>query len=404
MADDNQIQSSDKDQRKQAIAHRLSELSFAPVSTDVELQQRKAIKLPFDKLSSLGVGFSSLPEAFRTVTQVVDPGNGAPLFRAILPEGATLNQAKNGLFSSSAQLADGTAAWAKYQAVNPITVTTTMPFDPASLAMATAFAAVNQKLDHIQSTLDEMFDYLRLKDKANIRASLDTLATILNDYKFNWNNDQFKQAKYILVQSINRDARQHITELRAQLSQKIEKKGFFELRGQTEDSAEQALDLMKDYRFATYLYAFSTFLGVMLLENYDQDYLESKAADIRQKALEYREAYTNCFNAIQSRSQKSADAFVLGGLSAGIKSLGSLIKQTPIGDVTPIDEALIDAGSDIQGFTEGENDRIPQLLVEAKDPAVAPFAESIDEVNRVYNHSTQLLADGEAIYVLVADE
>lgn len=403
MADDNQIQHADEARRKQAIARTLSELHFIPASTDIKLSHHGAIKLPFDKLSVLGVGFSSLPEAFRTVTQTIDPNTSGQLFRAILPDGATLNQAKDGLFSSSAQLADGTAAWAKYEAVDSFSVTSTMPFDPTSLAMAAALAAINQKLDSIQSTLSEMFDYLRLKDKANIRASLDTLATILNDYKFNWDNQQFKQAKYILVQSINRDARQHITELRAQLSQKTEKKGFFELRGNAEDSAEQVLDLLKEYRFATYLYAFSTFLGVMLLENYDQSYLESKAADIRQKALDYRETYTSCFNAIQSRSRESADTFVLGGLSAGIKGLGGLIKQTPIGDVTPIDEALIEAGTNIQGFTDGENDRIPQLLVEAKDPAVLPFAESIDEVNRVYNHSTQLLTDGEAIYILEDD-
>lgn len=404
MTTDESVRPADEAQRKQAIAHKLSELSFTPASTDIELSQRDAIKLPLDKLSVLGVGFASLPEAFRTVTQTIDPGNAGQLFRAILPDGATLKQATDGLFSSSAQLSDGTAAWAKFQAVDAVTVTSTMPFNPAALAMAAALTAINQKLDNIQSTLDEMFDYLRLKDKANIRASLDTLAAILSDYKFNWNNEQFKRAKYILVQSINRDARQHITELRAHLSEKIEKKGFIELRGQAEGSAEEALDLLKEYQFAMYLYSFSTFLGIMLLENYDQDYLKSKSEDIRQKAIEYREAYTNCFNAIQSRSQQSVDTFVLGGISAGIKGLGGLLKQTPIGDATPIDEALIDAGSGIQGFTDNENNRIPQRLAETKDPAVLPFAESIESVNRVYNSSTQLLTDGDSIYILTDGE
>uniref|UniRef100_A0A7C9JEB6 Uncharacterized protein n=1 Tax=Muribaculaceae bacterium Z82 TaxID=2304548 RepID=A0A7C9JEB6_9BACT len=91
---------------------------------------------------------------------------------------------------------------------------------------------------------------------------------------------------------------------------------------------------------------FSVFLGVMLLENYEPEYLESKANDVHSKALEYRELYTACFDAIKSRNKGSVDGFVLGGLSAGIKGLGNAIGRTPIGDVTPIDEALVYAGCD----------------------------------------------------------
>lgn len=59
--------------------------------------------------------------------------------------------------------------------------TTTLPYDPTALAMAVALAQVNQKLDGIQDTLDGIFDYLRIKDKADILASLETLVSILND-------------------------------------------------------------------------------------------------------------------------------------------------------------------------------------------------------------------------------
>lgn len=402
----NQIEPLRNATAKHAIAERLSELSFVPVTMDIEIAKKQATRLPFDSLASLGVGFASIPEAFRTVTQTIETGAGEPLYRAIVPEGATLRQAKDALFSSSAKYSDGTAAWAKYQQVDTVTqnVTTSLPYDPTALAMAVALAQVNQKLDSIQDTLDDIFDYLRVKDKADILASLETLASIFNDYKFNWDNEQFRQAKYELVLSINQNALRHIKELRAHLSKKMERKGVLEFRGKAESDADELLDLLKDYQLAVYLYSFSVFLGVMLLENYEPAYLESKADDVRSKALEYRELYTACFDAIESRNKGSVDSFVLGGLSAGIKGLGNAIARTPIGDVTPIDEALVGAGCGIGGFDERENARIARRLTQAKDPATGPFAEGIDSINRVYNRPSQLLTDGSALYVVFEED
>ena len=400
--EDNDQLAAKESERKSAIAQRLSGLSFAPVSTDFDLSRPDAVKLPFDGLPSLGVGFASMPEMFRTVAQTIESGAGEQLFRSVLPDGATLKQAKDGLFSSSAKLADGTAAWGKFQAVDAAkqTVTTTVPYDPTTLAMAVALAQINKKLDGIQKTLDEMFDYLLMKDKANIRASLETLASILGEYKFNWDNDQFKEAKYVLVQSINRDARQHIIELRARVFKAAEKKRLLEMRDKTRRAAGEALDLLKEYQLALYLYSFSSFLGVMLLENYDADYLESKASDIRRRALEYREAYTKCFDAIESRNRSAVDAVVLDGISSGAKGLGSLIERTPIGEAVHVDEALADAVSHLKGFNSQRSEDIVKRLTDAKDPEVLAFAESIESVNRVYNQPLQILVSEEAVYVL----
>ena len=38
-----------------------------------------------------------------------------------------------------------------------------MPYDPTMLFMAAALAQINQKLDAIQDTVNEMFEYMRRK-------------------------------------------------------------------------------------------------------------------------------------------------------------------------------------------------------------------------------------------------
>lgn len=257
-------------------------------------------------------------------------------------------------------------------------------------------AQVNQKLDGIQAAVDEMFGYLRTKDKAADLAALDDLKAVLDEYRYNLDNAQFKRLKLALVQDVNSHAQKRIRELQAHLSEASHKKGLLELRGQAADATAAALDDLKDYQLAVYLYSLSSFLGVMLLENYDEGYLAMKAEDIREKAHEYRKVYTACFDAIESRNRQTLDSYVLGGLSAGLSGLGHLMEMTILVDVAPIDEALADAARGIDGFNEEENSRLTHLLTQAKDPGIRPFAEGIDAVNRVYNSLIRFLRTARA--------
>lgn len=390
----------DEDDRKELIAKSVSKLDFVPINTSIELNREDAIKVPLGQLGALGAALPSVTKTFEGLSQVAIAQPGEQLFRAILPEGASLRQAKDGLFSSSAKFADGSSAWAKFETVGSMTQPTTVPLDPAAIAMACALIQINQKLDRIQATVDKLLDYQRIKDKAQLRSNLEELTRILHDYKFNWSNDQFKQVGYAHVQEIGNDARARILELKAQLEQQVPKKGLFELRRQAHDGAESAADLIKEYQLAVYTYSFSTFLGVMLLENYDPAFLQSKAQDIRDKALEYRTTYSICYDAIESRDKQSIDSYVLGGLSEGIKGLGSAIKKTRLGDATSIDEVLLDVGSDIKGLNEGLSKEAAKVLIQAKDPVTRPFVETLEAVNRVYNQPSQILSDGESIYIL----
>lgn len=66
-----------------------------------------------------------------------------------------------------------------------------MAFDPVVVAAAVALAQINQKLDGIQATMDQMFDYLCTKDRAADIAALDSLKAILDEYRYNLDNAQF---------------------------------------------------------------------------------------------------------------------------------------------------------------------------------------------------------------------
>lgn len=45
----------------------------------------------------------------------------------------------------------------------------------------------------------KVLSVLENKENANLRASLDTLSDILNNYKYNWDNEKYRTNKHILV-------------------------------------------------------------------------------------------------------------------------------------------------------------------------------------------------------------
>ena len=80
--------------------------------------------------------------------------------------------------------------------------------------------------------------------------------------------------------------------------------------------------------------------------------------------------------------------------------LGKAIEKTPVGDLTPIDEALQDASKGIGDFSRGVKLDMMRKIADARSSDVRPFVENIENVNRLYNEPTMLLADEDAIYVL----
>ena len=48
----------------------------------------------------------------------------------------------------------------------------------------------------------------------------------------------------------------------------------------------------KEYQLSLYLHSFSSFLEVMLLGNFDKDYIESVKSKIDEYILKYKELYT----------------------------------------------------------------------------------------------------------------
>lgn len=390
--------SSNRDKASE-IARQAMDVEFLPVHMTKPETLHKAKKYPLGEIAALGTAFASMPEAVRTVTTVSEG-----IYKVVLPAGAEgLKTLKNGQIKGAfAKMQDGGSKLAELVPIAD--APTTVPYDPTTLFMAMALAEINRKLDTIQETQQEMFEYMRQKDDAIRRGNLETLADVLNNYKFNWDNETYKTNKHNQVQGIRQNAGQDIIFLRSQIASRLEKNKLINLDGDAEGKLDDVLTMLKDYQVAVYLYSFSSFLEVMLLENFDGEYLESIIGRINKHSLDYRTVYTEAYNQLEQQTETTLQQHVLGGLSAAGRTLGSAIEKTPLGDVSPIDEAFIDAGKRFGQIKDGHRSSVLERLPEAKVADVRPFTESLSSVNTLYNQPSELLTDGETFYLLPSDE
>ena len=393
------------DDRKKAVREQLSATQFHLASTEQPVDATNAIKIPLDYLSSLGVAFGPIPTMFRSITTTINIPTlltvtdklGNPLDPNVLQ---TFKDG-SGLLGSFRDAATGFGqARFHVQQGMSLTSVTTMPYNPAFLAMAFALAQINKKLDSIQSSVDQIFKYMRQRDKADMQGNLKTLADILNEYGFNYGNTVYMSNAHMKVLDIKQKSEQDMELFRFQVQEKLHKKSFIEIRESVSKRLDTVLDYLKDYQLSAYIYCFALFLEPMLSENFESGKLNSITQRIEEVSIQYLELYSECYEVLETSTHKSIDTIVFGGLALAGQKAGKAIASTKVGDHTLIDEALEGAGKGIEGFNDKYSNSLTEKLLSAKSLDVLPFKENVENIYMLYNQPSQLAIDDKNIYVL----
>lgn len=400
----------EEDARKELAARQLQELEPYLTPTEQPVDASGAIKLSLDHLPELGIAFASLPAAFRsiatsvsvpTLLQATDKfGNAIDpsiLFRfhdGSGQIGAYKNPNGGGLLNARLQAVEGSV----------VKGVSTIPYDPTMLFLAAAVAQINQKLDAIQATVDELFQYERERDKAELRGSLNTLLGILQEYGDSCDSDRWMTNEHMKVLDIKQEAEQKKELFRAQAQVKLKKGGPIEGRNMVSARLNKVLDYLMDYQLASYVYAFSLFLESMLAERFEPSKLASIRSRIEDETMAYRKLYSACCDALEAGVNRSIDTVVLGGIASAGKRLGKAVAATPVGDRTLIDEALEGAGEGLARLNDKVSEGLVKRLDSARVPDLTPFLACLETVNALHNEPTQIAVDRENVYILIDGE
>lgn len=376
-------------EKKNALVQAMMDVEYCPQSELVKMNfdMTETQKFPIEKAASLGIAFQPLIQIGSYA--VGGTGQSGLYF---------VNTAEKTMFKSGGQFIGNLQA-ANGGVGGGLARMTQIPIDPTMFCMAVAFMAIEKKLDAIHEAQKEILAFLELKEEARLKGNLNALADVLNNYKFNWDNDKYKNHKHILVQDIKREAEQGIILYHEQLKDTIRKKSLFQRGQDVKSTLNKAMVRLNNYQLALYTFSFSSFLEVMLLENFDTSYLNSIASKIQEYSVEYNTLYEMCAEKIEKDSKVSIEGYGLKRLSKISSGVGRVVEKMPVVSKSQLDEKLIKASGILQEVDINRTQNVMQILADSQTNYISSFVENIHTIDNLYNQSIQLMFDSENIYI-----
>lgn len=375
--------------RKNGLLKAMSATELAPLEVKNEISMQTYSKIPLSRLTALGTGFEPVASAIQQVTSHGQATSG--FYKVTIPKGTHLAQFKEKSgFLGAAVGEHGIVGQAQ---LNPLLC------DPTMLLVAAALANIDKKLDAIQEVQQEMLDFLTQKEKSALKADLNFLMDIQNNYKYNWNSEKYKAANHAKVLDIRQEAARQIDFYQEQIKKQLGKKALLHSDHDVQKMLEKVQGEFKEYQLALYIYGFAYFLEVVLQENYEKAYLSAIAKRIDEMSFQYREFYSLAYSQIENLSKSSLQAHLFGSLSAINKGVGTAIAKIPGINKSQIDETLIEAGERIGAYKNRRVQTTMQQLLERQSSCIRPFIDNINAVNRLYNEPVTLIFNHDTLYL-----
>lgn len=361
-----------------------------------ECNLSSAVRVPFTEAALTGGSLMQLAPALKALANGGHVGNGS-LVRVVFPAGVKgklavdrSGQALGGILKDGGGLAQ-----ARLAAVNPAALA-------AQAAMAAILMDINKKLDSIQETQQRILDFLEQDKQAEQQANLNILTDILDGYQHNWDNTQYLQNHHMKVLDIKQTAEKNIIFYQEQIAAMVRKMPALHLDQAVRDAIANLGKQFGNYRMALYLFSFASFLEVMLLGNFRQAYLDQAAAKVQEYGQRCQIQFSECRDMIKKYSSESVETKVMAGIGSAGKALGKFIGSVPILAQGPVDEWLQDGGERLLKGNDEKAARAAALFSGKESAGSEMFVDSIRNVSRISNQTTDVLFDGEALYLTSA--
>lgn len=367
------------------------------LDTKTDIAKKKKISIPIAQLSTLGAGVSSLIPALHTVTQT-STVNTSGLYKLLNGDGVGLKQSRSGFLWGATK----ESKMGKFNEVNSVTKTTTtqIPIDPTTMMMAVALASIEKQLGDIAEMQKQILSFLETEKESDVEGDVETLSKIINDYKYNWDNELFVNSNHKLVLDIRRNANKNIKSYNKRIEEVIGSKDFLISQSNVSSALEKLTKDFKYYRLSLFSYSLSSLLEIMLSGNFKEEYISGIRDKIKQLSDNYRDLHTECSIYLEKISKSSIETNVLKGLGAVTKSIGGFIGSIPFVKDGPVDEFLIESGDSLSKTAGNIEEEKVKEFGKINNPNTVVFMDRMDEIIKIYNHTTDICFDENNIYLL----
>ena len=174
---------------------------------------------------------------------------------------------------------------------------------------------------------------------------------------------------------------------------------LFKVDSKIDKLFSDVIEDFSDYQTALYIHAFSSFIDVLLLENFETDFLKTVSDKIHNYSLEYRSLYTDAYYRMEKSKNQSLQSTGIKQISKISKFAGKKIPEAPIINNFEINEKLISASDKMNQIQSKRTEVSLKMLTSKKSAYVKPFIDSINTIDYLYNKANEILIDQDKIYI-----
>ena len=254
--------------------------------------------------------------------------------------------------------------------------------NPTILLLAAILITVKQETTKIINACDKILTFLNNDKESRVEGDLNVLNNIVNEYKYNWDNKEYRTSHHKLVLDIKRSAEQNIIFYQKQINVLIQndKKALV-----AKTLKEKQLELENNfnyYQLTIYVYSFAQFLEVLLLGNFNKDYLSQVREKLLLNSNEYKELFDETLDHLKSTANSSTE-------SKALKGLGGLLLKTK-------EESWLNKkGKEINDAAIRQN--LDSFIILQEDKT-SVFIKNIEQAEMLFNECNNIYFDKNGIY------
>lgn len=375
----------------------------AELMLDVEMVPDVIDNIPHEgykkySIGDLAAGGAVLSSVF-SLARSAFSGAG-DIYRVTIPPGTSLASFKDGSgFLGTALGGNGQiAAQARLNPVQPV------PIDPTAMFMAIAVANITMKLNEIQETQKEILEFLEKREQSKVLGSAKTLDEISKDIRFHWDNEQYRNNKYILVQEIKREAEQNIIFYKERADKIAQYDSLIHLETDLDDQLRDFADEFRFYKLSMEMYARASLLEVLLIEDFESEYLNGIAERLQEMSKQQAIFYDKCREGLEKYARSTAESFFTGVGSGVVKGVGTVLSWIPLVNDTGADKALKETSNNMDNSIDEKVKRKFAEIDEFKVGATEKYVEDIKQIDMMYSKPMNMIIDEENVYVRVEED
>ena len=205
-----------------------------------------------------------------------------------------------------------------------------------------------------------------------------------------------------MVLDIQRDARANMISYRRTAAEQLKAMKPLVEQKKVETALESLVKMFQYYKLSLFSYSLASMLEILLSGNYKEGYISDKSSELEQYVVDYRELFSECSMYLESLSDASLQQKILKGVGFAGKAVGKAIGAIPVIKNGPVDEFLIEKGTRIAENAESMKEKTIRSFARLSDPNVRMFIAKMDDMVRIFNHTSEILFDDKQMYLIAA--